>query len=227
MTNIHPSSIIGENVKIGNNVYIGPNCVIGFGNYHTPLSFLLNSEQTFQEVFIGDNTKIMGNVVICQGTTIGDNNRIDYHSYLGENVKTGSFVDIKYRARIYNNVEVGNYTSISSFIADNCIVGNHCIIQGNLIHKFKDVIYGTPEPSPIVKDYAFIGMNSVVVGKVMIEERSYIGAATVITKNTKPNRLYIGNPAKEIGVAPAPFLKRRHEQEQIDNADNIRDLNKQ
>ena len=209
---IHHSSTIGKNVKIGNNVYIGPNCVIGFGNYHTPLSSLLNPEQIFQEVIIGDNTKIMGNVVICQGTIIGDSNRIDYHSYIGENVKTGSSVDIKYRARISNNVQIGNYTSITSFIADNCSIGDYCIVHGNLFHKFKNVIYGTPEPSPIVKDYAFIGMNSIVVGKVVIGERSYIGAATVITKNTKPSRLYVGNPAKDIGEAPAPFAKSPYEQ---------------
>jgi len=211
MINIHSSSVICKNAKIGNNVYIGPNCIIGFGNYHTDLSFLLNHEQIFQEVFIGDNTKIMGNAIICQGTIIGNNNRVDYHSYIGENVKTGSFVDIKYGARIYNNVQIGNYSSITSFIADNCIIGNYCIVQGNLFHKFKNVIYGTPEASPIVKDYAFIGMNAAVIGKTIIEERSYIGASTVITKDTKPMRLYIGNPAKDVGNAPLPFLKKPYE----------------
>ena len=133
---IHPSSIISDNVTIGNGVYIGPNCTIGFPNYNTKNEELLTVDKSLNKVVISDNCKIMGNAVICQGSLIGENNRIDYHSYIGENVKTGRNVDVKYGSRIYANVKVGDNTSISSFVAKNCIIGNNCIIQGNIFHLF-------------------------------------------------------------------------------------------
>lgn len=208
---IHPSSILSENVKIGKGVFIGPNCIIGFSNYNADNKKLLIKETLLNEVTIGDNCKIMGNAVICQGVTLGGSNRIDYHSYIGENVTTGKNVDIKYGSRVYENVMIGNYCSISSFIAKNCIIGNNCIVQGNIIHSFKDVVYGEDELAPVIEDFAFVGMNSVVIGNVKIAKYSYIGAAAVINKDTLPYKLYIGNPAKEVGDAPRPYKKRPFE----------------
>ena len=55
---IHPSAIIGKNVKLGSNVQIGPYAFID-GN-----------------IMIGDNTKIHASSSITGNTTIGKNNNV-------------------------------------------------------------------------------------------------------------------------------------------------------
>ena len=56
MSQIHPSSIISNNVTLGHNVKIGPFCHLD-GN-----------------IIIGDNTELKSNIVISGKTTIGKNN---------------------------------------------------------------------------------------------------------------------------------------------------------
>lgn len=147
----------------------------------------------------------MGNSVVCEHTTIGSNCILDYHSYIGSKSIVGNNVKVKFGGRIYSRVTIGNFNSISGFIGNDCIIGDYCIVQGNLIHTFKNVSYGIPEQAPVIENYVFIGMNAVIVGGITIKERCYIGSSTVVLETTKSGKLYVGNPAREIGDAPQPY----------------------
>lgn len=199
---IHASAIIGKDVRIGKNVIIGPNCTIGFSGYQ-------NNKHNFPiETVIGDNTIISGNSVICIGTKIGENCRFDYHSHIGENCKVGDNCVIEYAARIYNNIEIGNNNSISGFICNDCIIGEGNIIQGILIHKFKNInVSDSIEVPPRINDQCFIGKNAIVIGGITIANGSFIASGAILTQNTTPNKMYIGIPAKEAGNAPKSYIE--------------------
>ena len=62
---IHPSSIISDNVSINNNVKIGPHCYLN-GN-----------------ISIDDNTELKSHVVVSGNTNIGKNNTFYPFSHIG------------------------------------------------------------------------------------------------------------------------------------------------
>jgi acetyltransferase-like isoleucine patch superfamily enzyme len=205
---IHPSAQIAPNVIIGKNVYVGPYCILGFPGFQlrttTELEHLIDGESG--QIIIGDNTKIFGHTVICQNTVIGEECRIDYHSFIGEDTQIGNQVVVEYGARIYDSVVIGDKCIVSGFIANGCHVMCNSIIQGDLIHKFKEVNRLMSEPSPKVESNAFVGRKAVVIGSVIIGEGSYIGAGSIVTRSTRKNMLYYGNPAREVGKAPIIYI---------------------
>ena len=48
-----------------------------------------------------------------------------------------------------------------------------------------------------IKNNVLIGSNSTIL-PVTIEEKVVIGAGSVVTKNCKKNKIYVGNPAFEM-----------------------------
>ena len=202
MYGIHPSAVLSPNVCLGENVTIGPNCSIGFPGFQFHEGY-----DAATNTLIGDGTVIMGNSVICIGSAIGNNCRLDYHSYIGEQSFVGDFCVVEYGGRIYDEVTVGSHSTISGFICNETAVGTNSIVQGDLIHKFSNVEVDKKERSPIVCNSCFIGKRSLIIGGITIADGSYISAGAVVTKDTKPNQLYSGNPAKEIGSAPKSYLE--------------------
>jgi acetyltransferase-like isoleucine patch superfamily enzyme len=199
---IHNSAVIGKNVSLGKNVIIGPNCTIGFPGYQ-------NNSQNFEELtVIGDNTIISGNSVICRGTYIGENCRFDYHSHVGENCHIENNCVIEYSARIYNNIIIGKNNSLSGFICNDCVIGNGNILQGILIHKFKDInIKDSVEKPPLVGNGCFIGKNAMVIGNIKIKDGCFIAAGAILACETIEGKLYKGIPAKESGDAPKAYIE--------------------
>jgi len=60
----------------------------------------------------------------------------------------------------------------------------------------------------IIKDFACVGVGSIVFPGVTLGEGSVIGAGSVVTKDTKPWGIYLGSPAKLIGQRDkTPILK--------------------
>ena len=59
----------------------------------------------------------------------------------------------------------------------------------------------------IIKDDVWIGSNSIILGGITLEQGTVIGAGAVITKNTEPYGIYVGNPAR--------LLRKRFSDKQI------------
>ncbi len=200
---VHESAVIADNVVLGKNVYIGPNCTLGFLGYQIKEK---SKKNKFKPLEIGDGTIVHGNTVICQGTLIGKECRLDYHSYIGEDTIIGNTCIIEYGARIYDRVLIQDKCFISGFISNDCIIEENSIVHGDLVHKSKNVVPGKSEPSPIVKADAFIGRKAIIIGPIVIEKGTYVGAGAVVTKSTEPNKLYLGVPARVIDIAHKPFI---------------------
>ncbi|EJT6165213.1 hypothetical protein N2W22_001681 [Clostridium perfringens] len=60
---------------------------------------------------------------------------------------------------------------------------------------------GFSKQNIVIKNNVWIGLNSIILGNVTIEEGAIIGAGSVVTKNVGKNEIWAGNPAK--------FIKRR------------------
>lgn len=82
---------------------------------------------------------------------------------------------------------IGNYVSFASNIG--VISANHSL-SDHTKHSGKKVI---------IRDYCWIGMNSVILPGVILGERTVVGAGSVVTKSFPEGYCVIaGNPAKVI-----------------------------
>jgi UDP-2-acetamido-3-amino-2,3-dideoxy-glucuronate N-acetyltransferase len=198
-------------ILINEGVYIGPFCVLGISDEREPLSIknaiVRNDKDSTDYIRIDKNTYIQSSIFIGNNTHLGTNVWCEHGCYIGCNSKIGQDCQIMYGARIYDRVVIGNNSWIGGFVCNDSIIGSDCIVMGNLIHKFINATEGIPEAAPILHDKVFIGMNAMVIGGIEIECGAYIAAGAVLTKSAKKNRLYLGNPAVDSGVAPDAFKK--------------------
>jgi len=197
---------------IGDNVFIERGVILGFPYSGEIDKFMkeykLNKNATLDDIIekhtiIGNGCRIRSGSKISAGATIGDNTYIDFDCFIGTNTKIGKNCRIGYRAQIYDEVIIGNNSWVTGFVGDKCKIGNHVTMMGKLIHKYnfkpeRRPVLDEEEESPIIKDYAVVGVDAIVIGGVEIGERAYVAAGAVVTKDVQPDDIVGGIPAKSI-----------------------------
>jgi len=76
------------------------------------------------------------------------------------------------------------------------------VFIGDTSHGYRDP--ATPilrqpmaDPEPVqIKNGAFLGINSCILGGVTIGERAFVGAGAVVTRDVPANAVVVGNPAR-------------------------------
>ena len=165
---IAPDTVFFSNdTKIGKNVSIDPYVVIG------------------KKVKIQNNVKIFSfshleNVRIENNVNVGPYARIRPGTILREGSRIGNFVEIK-KSTIKKNSKVNHL----SYIGDTSIGKNVNIGAGTITCNYD----GIKKNKTKIKDNVFIGSNSSLVAPVTINEKSIIGAGSVITKNVNKKSL--------------------------------------
>ena len=165
---IAPDTVFFSNdTKIGKNVSIDPYVVIG------------------KKVKIQNNVKIFSfshleNVRIENNVKVGPYARIRPGTILGAGSRIGNFVEIK-KSTIKKNSKVSHL----SYIGDTSIGKNVNIGAGTITCNYD----GVKKNKTKIKDNVFIGSNSSLVAPVTINEKSIIGAGSVITKNVNKKSL--------------------------------------
>ena len=153
--------------KIGKNVTIEPYVVIG------------------KKVNIGNNViiKSFSHIESCKienRVEIGPYARIRPETILKEGSKIGNFVEVKKSI-------VGKKSKVNhlSYIGDTTIGKSSNIGAGTITCNYD----GIKKSKTKIKDNVFIGSNSALVAPVTIEEKSIVGAGSVITKSVKKKSL--------------------------------------
>ena len=156
-----------KDTKIGKNVSIEPYVVIG-------KKVKIYNNVTIHSFSHLENTKIENNV------SVGPYARLRPGSVLKSGSKVGNFVEIK-KSTIEKNSKVNHLAYIGdTFLGKNVNIGAGtitCNYDGSKKHKTK------------IKDNVFIGSNTSLVAPITINEKSIVGAGSVITKNVRKNSL--------------------------------------
>ena len=156
-----------KDTKIGKNVTIEPYVVLG------------------EKVKIQNNSKIksfshLENVKIENNVVVGPFARLRPGTVLKSGSRVGNFVEIK-KSNVGKNSKVNHL----SYIGDTNI-GNFVNIGAGTISCNYD---GKNKNKTVIKNKVFVGSNSSLVAPVTLNEKSTIGAGSVITKNVKKNSL--------------------------------------
>lgn len=156
-----------KDTKIGKNVSIDPYVVIR------------------KKVKIQNNVKIFSfshleNVRIENNVNIGPYARLRPGTILRSGSRIGNFVEVK-KSTIEKNSKVNHL----SYIGDATLGKNVNIGAGTITCNYD----GVKKNKTIIKDNVFIGSNSSLIAPVTINEKSTVGAGSVIIKDVNKKSL--------------------------------------
>jgi acetyltransferase-like isoleucine patch superfamily enzyme len=174
--------IDAEEIELGKNVtFGGPDVYIG------------DIRKTAKRVVIGDNCFIGKNVYAAMPELIvGDFTNIHqscrFSGYTTLSIGHNSWVDQNTILNSSELLKIGNNVGISSY----CQFWTH--------FRWGDTVIGCrfdmDKPMTIEDDTYFGGMC--LVSPVVVREKTYVMGGSVVTKNLEANRVYAGNPAKDV-----------------------------
>ena len=174
-----PDSIyIAADVQISPDVVLFPNVYLGSG------------------VSINSGTRILPfsyieGVDIGKKCSIGPSARIRAKTVLKSNVKVGNFAEVK-NSTVLSNSKISHQSYVGdSFIGERVNIGAgvvFCNFDGNKKHSSR------------VGNDVFIGANVSIISPIVISDRAFIAAGSVITKDVAEGKLVISGP-KEQSIA--------------------------
>ena len=162
-----------------------------------------------ETVFFSKNTKIGKNVtidpyvVLSENVTIGNNVRVLSFSHLEgavieNNVNIGPYARLRPGTVLKSGSKVGNFVEVKkSIIGKNSKLNHLSYIGDSKLGKKVNIGAGTitcnydgvKKSKTIIKDEVFVGSNSSLVAPVRLENKSVIGAGSVITKKVSKKAL--------------------------------------
>jgi len=152
---------------------------------------------------IGKNVEIEPYVVFADKVQIGNNVKILSFSHLegvklDNNVCVGPYARLRPGTKIKSGSKIGNFVEIKkttinknskvnhlSYIGDAEVGRNVNIGAGTITCNYD----GRKKSKTNIKDKVFVGSNTSLVAPVTLNEKSVIGAGSVITKNVSKGSL--------------------------------------
>ena len=152
---------------------------------------------------IGKNVEIEPYVVFADKVQIGNNVKILSFSHLegvkiDNNVSIGPYARLRPGTKIKSGSKIGNFVEVKkSTINKNYKVNHLSYIGDALVGKDVNIGAGTitcnydgrKKSITKIKDKVFVGSNTSLVAPVTLNEKSVIGAGSVITKNVSKGSL--------------------------------------
>ncbi len=160
-------------------------------------------------VFFSTDTKIGKNVSIEPYVVIGKkvkiNNNVIIHSFshlegtkIENNVSVGPYARLRPGSKLKSGSRVGNFVEVKkSTIGKNSKVNHLSYVGDTSLGKKVNIGAGTitcnydgaKKNKTKIRDNVFIGSNTSLIAPVTINEKSIVGAGSVITKNVKRKSL--------------------------------------
>jgi UDP-3-O-[3-hydroxymyristoyl] glucosamine N-acyltransferase len=217
---VHPSAVVGTQVKFGSNVTVSPHAVIG-DNANIGAGTRVGSGAVVGvSVTIGSNCRIFPKVVLYPGTTVGDRVIVHAGAVLGadgfgyvRDALTGEYTQFPQQGRlvIEDDVEIGANTTIDRGALqetrirrgtkiDNMVhIGHNCDIGEDVVIVALTGISGS----------STVGKGAVLAGQVGIGDHVHIGPGVVLggqagvfsgktVKGESTGEVFYGTPARPL-----------------------------
>ena len=152
---------------------------------------------------IGKNVEIEPYVVFADKVKIGNNVKILSFSHLegvkiDNDVSVGPYARLRPGTKIKSGSKIGNFVEVKKSIINKNSKVNHLSYIGDaLVGKEVNIGAGTitcnydgrKKSKTNIKDKVFVGSNTSLVAPVTLNQKSVIGAGSVITKNVSKGSL--------------------------------------
>lgn len=192
MSNIHPTAIIGKDVRLGTGNAIGPNVMIEDG------------------VRIGNENLIMAGAFIARGTELGNENEIHMNAVIGHTpqdlaykgeetfTRIGSKNVIREFVTVHRGTKAGTATVIgdSNFIMAYCHIAHNCLLGNNIIMVNQASLTG----HCTVEDRAFLSGMTGFHQFTRIGTLAMVSALSAFNKDIPPFVMCGGRPGVAQGL---------------------------
>ena len=200
--------VIHADVMIGNNVRIDDNTVIGKIPMRAANS-AVTKDQELPPTEIGPDCIIGTSVVIYRGCKLGEKVLVADLATVRENVTVGGFTIVGRGVAIENFCTIGTYCKLEtnvyicaySEIEDRCFIAP-CVATSNDNYLGRTEKRFKEYKGVTVKKGGRIGLNATILPGKVVEKDTVVAAGAVLTKNTEPNRIYAGVPARYFRDVP-------------------------
>ena len=197
-TFVHPTAILGKNVKLSDNVKIGPYSIIT-GN-----------------VEIGKNTKIYSHSVI--GTTAQnlDSSEPTGKIIIGNNVQIREFVSIGSPKNKNSSTIIGN----NCYIMNYCHIAHDVTIENNVTMVNNVNVAGHAH----IEMNAVLMGNSAVHQNCRVGKFTALSPFSAIRQDIPPFSTFVGLPAKFFGLNTIALKRANFSNQEINNIKHITKL---
>jgi UDP-2-acetamido-3-amino-2,3-dideoxy-glucuronate N-acetyltransferase len=150
----------------------------------------------------GRHCIVFDNVRIGDGTRIGNFVLIREKTNIGEGCIIGSYVDIEGEVHIGNRVSLqsGCYLTRGVIIEDSAFCGPRIVTMNDKVMSYGRPSLRFERSAPRILRAARIGGGAVLCPGVTIGENAVVGAASVVTRDVPDGAMVAGNPARVIGT---------------------------
>ena len=167
------------------------------------MSYLTTEELTNSKFkFLGQNVKISDKASIynCDQMSIGDNVRIDDFCVLSGKLKLGRNVHLAPFVLLAGGsmgIEMGDFSGCAYHVqifSQSDDYSGKSMTNPTVPSEYKKEI----KKAIAIGKHVIVGTNSIVFPGANIAEGCSIGAFTLVTKQTLPWGIYVGNPARRV-----------------------------
>ncbi len=139
---------------------------------------------------------------VAENAVVGEGTKIWHQAQIRENVKIGSHCNIGKGVYIDKDVTIGNGVKIQNGVSiykgveleDDVFVGPYCSFTNDL--RPRSFLSDWEVIPTLLRKGCSIGANATILCGVTLGEYCMIAAGTVVTDDTLPYGLYLGNPAR-------------------------------
>ncbi len=207
--------INGVTIEDPNNTYIGPDVTIGPDTIISPNTVILGNTKIGVANLIGPSTYLK-DMVIGDHNSIIQSHLVD--SEIKDNIKVGPFARIREHALVENDSRIGNFVEIKKSHFHEGVKASHLSYLGDAeIGEKTNIGAGTitanydgvNKSKTVIGKKAFIGSNSTLVAPIVIEEGSYVAAASIVNKDVPKDTLAIARCRQENKVGYANVIREK------------------
>lgn len=124
---------------------------------------------------------------------VGKNVNIEKGAIFRSQVSIGDYSGIGVRCEIYGPITIGKYVMMGSEVV--VYTQNHATSREDIPMQFQ----GYTEVKPVtIGDDVWIGRRVIILPGVKIGDGCVIGAGAVVSKDTPPYSVVVGNPARVV-----------------------------
>ena len=137
---------------------------------------------------VGRNTYVGYYATVGAGSVLAPQVVVDDYCSIESEVAIGERTLVIYRAQVCNEASVGRDCIIGGFVAERARIGDKVRVFGKLVHSQRNPTLSwdsdeAEEESPVIESGAFIGFDSMVIGKVTVGSMAYVCAGAIVTKD--------------------------------------------
>ncbi|MBN1538952.1 MAG: N-acetyltransferase [Candidatus Thermoplasmatota archaeon] len=196
MKKISRTALVHDHVRMGLECIVEDFAVIG-----APV----RGDEPYPETVIGDRALIRSHTVIYAGNTIGNDletgNKVNIREFndIGNDVSIGTLSVIEHHVKIENGVRIHSQVFVPEYsvLEEGCWLGPNVVLTNSRYPKTR--LAKSTLDGPTIGRNARVGANSTILPGVHIGPGGLIGAGALVVRDTIPQGLYLGSPARKIG----------------------------